>query len=69
MDLDLNVDLPFPPTLDDQIRCIQRELARRQRMYPARVKTHRIPQATADREIAQMAAALETLRSLSTEKR
>jgi len=44
--------MPEQFTADDKLRCLQRELALRERVYPARVATGRMKQAEADREIA-----------------
>ena len=40
----------------DKLRCAQRELMRRKRVYTARVHTRRMSARDADREIAAMAA-------------
>jgi hypothetical protein len=40
----------------DKLKCAQRELALRKRVYPNRVLTHRMKPREADREIAMMAA-------------
>jgi hypothetical protein len=50
--------------LVDQIACIERALAKRRASYPDFVARKAMTQELADIEIAQMAAALETLRGL-----
>ena len=55
----------LPPSIDDLIRCVERELMRRRRLYPARIKTHRLKPAEAEREIMLMREALGTLQRLA----
>lgn len=50
-----------PVSLDDQIRCLKREIAMRQNVYPKWVTSGRMKQDAADREIAAMTAALHTV--------
>jgi hypothetical protein len=52
-------------TLERQIRCAQRELRLRRQVYPQLVQDQRLPQKTADQEIACMAAIVETLKALA----
>mgnify|MGYP003396328822 CR=1 FL=1 len=47
-----------------QIKCVQRELALRKRVYPRFVAGEKITQEVADEEIAVMTAVLATLKSL-----
>jgi hypothetical protein len=47
--------------IDDQISCLRREVALRERNYPAWVENNRMNQNTADIEIERMKAALDTL--------
>lgn len=49
--------------LAQQIRCAERELAMRQRVYPNWVAGGRLSQEKADHEIAAMRAIVETLRA------
>jgi len=51
-------------TLDEQITCIKRELAMRQRVYHRWVMSGKMTQKTADNEIEAMSAVLETLKNL-----
>lgn len=51
----------FPPSLDDQIACAERELGYRRHVYPRRVAAKQMTQALADRETARMEAILATL--------
>lgn len=54
----------FAPTLQDQIACVEREIAMRERVYPHWVRGGRLKQDKADREIETMRAVLATLRGL-----
>ena len=51
----------FPPSLAEQIACIEREIAMRVRVYPRQISAGRMTQVKADREIALMRAVLTTL--------
>lgn len=53
----------FPPTLDDLIACIERELAMRRAVYPKRIAAGVLSQAAADRQMALMAAVLANLQA------
>jgi hypothetical protein len=46
----------FPPTLDEMIDCVDRELRLRAIVYPRRVADKRLSQAKADREVELMRA-------------
>lgn len=59
----------FPPTLDDQIASVEREIAQRLRVYPRQVAAERMTQAAADRELARMRAVLSTLQGLGAGRR
>jgi hypothetical protein len=48
----------------DQITCVRREIAMRERVYPKWVNAGRMKAEAAEREIAAMRAVLETLLSL-----
>lgn len=50
--------------LDVQIKCIQREIGLRHRVYPNRVLTGRMKQHQADAEIRAMEGVLMTLQAL-----
>jgi len=50
--------------IERQIKCIDRELAIRKRVYPRWVDAERMTQEDADDEIASMEAALETLKNI-----
>jgi hypothetical protein len=45
-------------TIDDEIACVRREIAMRQRVYPAWVAKGKMKQEKADHEIAAMRAVL-----------
>lgn len=47
--------------LEGQIRCVQREILMRERVYPVWVKNGKMRQGLASYEIAAMKAVLETL--------
>lgn len=49
------------PTLQEQIACVEREIAMRVRVYPHWVRGGRLKQDKADREIETMRAVLATL--------
>jgi hypothetical protein len=51
-------------TIEQQIACVERELAMRRRLYPQWVNTGRMSPAKMDAEIGCMAAVLATMRSL-----
>ena len=48
-------------SLDDQIKCIEREIALRRRVYPRRVAEGRMKLDEAEREVSAMRAVLMTL--------
>lgn len=54
----------FPTTLDDQIEELSREVKMRRRVYPRFVTSGTLSQAKADRQIAAMEAAIESLHRL-----
>ena len=51
---DLLTDAPAPITLADQIRCVERELGYRRKVYPHLVATKRMSQGAMEREVAVM---------------
>ena len=55
-------------TLDDQIRCVGREIGLRRNVYPKFLASGRITQEKADHEIAAMEAVYETLKRLRAEE-
>lgn len=57
-------DLTGRWTLQEQIRCVERELALRKRVYPRFVLTGKMSAPKADQELACMEAVLRTMRSL-----
>lgn len=48
-------------SLRDQIACVRRELALRERVYPRQVAAGNMKQAEADTEVARMKAVLDML--------
>ena len=58
------VDPNAPVSLQDQLRCVGRELGMRRTVYPRWVRDGKKDQADADREIRAMAAVYETLKEL-----
>lgn len=71
-----DLDLPAPPpTLSDMIRCVEREIRMRHRVYPRMAMTGRgvggrapMTGAAAAREIEVMDAVLEVLKKLADGK-
>ena len=55
-------------TLADQIICVKREIAFRERVYEKRVEQKVMTKAEADRELSRMKAVLDTLQTLLKEK-
>lgn len=55
-----------PITIDEQIKCVEREIFMREQVYPGRVTKHKMSQEKADREIAAMTAVLATLKAART---
>lgn len=56
---------PLPVPIEDQIRCVEREIEMRERVYPRWVSEKRLTQAKADRELAAMRAVLRTLQGIA----
>lgn len=54
-------------SLNEQIRCVGRELGLRKNVYPRFLRSGRITQEKADHEIAAMEAVYETLKRLRAE--
>jgi hypothetical protein len=52
-------------SLADQIRCVRREIAMREAVYPRRVSIKKMKQETADHELAAMRAVLATIEGLA----
>ena len=50
-----------PPDIEEQIRCVHRELRMRRQVYPEWVGRGRMKQQTADNEIKVMEAVMATL--------
>jgi hypothetical protein len=48
-------------TTADQIKCVEREIAMRRRVFPRLVERQKMSQGEADREIATMEAVLRTV--------
>jgi hypothetical protein len=58
-------DSTMTVTIADQIKCVRRELAMRQRVYTQRVGTGLMKQADADRELAAMQAVHDSLTAIA----
>lgn len=56
----------FPPSIDDQIACTERELGYRRHVYPRRIAAKQMTQDLADREIGRMEAILATLKRVKS---
>jgi hypothetical protein len=52
-------------TIRDQIRCVEREIALRRRVYPRWVAEERMSQVVADGEVSTMEAVLATLKRVA----
>lgn len=50
-------------TLEDQLRCVEREIAMRERVYPGWVKLGKMTLRRANQETAMMRAVADTLRA------
>lgn len=55
--------------LDEQIRCVKREIAMRERVYPRWVQDGKMGPAKADQELTSMRAVLETLTELARDRK
>jgi hypothetical protein len=56
----------FPPTLHDQIREVEAEIAMRRKVYPRLVDSGRMSQKQADRKMELMQAILATLNTVAS---
>lgn len=56
-------------TLDDQIRCVAREVELRKLVYPARVRDGKMSEYAMTVEIARMEAVLKTLQEALKQRR
>ncbi|HLX18410.1 MAG TPA: hypothetical protein VKS24_24745 [Bradyrhizobium sp.] len=54
----------IPPSIDEQIASVEREIAMRLRVYPRWVADRRMTQEKAEHEIACMKSVLETLKAV-----
>lgn len=54
----------IPPTIDDQIACVEREIALRRRVYPRWIANKRMTERTARYEIDVMTEVLNTLKEV-----
>jgi hypothetical protein len=57
----------FPPTIEDEITCVKREITLRASNYPRWVSAGRMSAATAERELETMRAVLATLEAVQKE--
>jgi len=53
-------------SIDDQVKCVEREIKMRHSVYARRVADKKMTQAQADREIEAMEAVLGTLRDVQS---
>lgn len=60
-------DAEAPIDLAAQIKCVEREIAMRERVYPRWISTGKTTPDKSAREIATMRAVLATLRQVATE--
>ena len=54
----------FEPTIDEQIREVERELVQRERVYPKLVADKKLSRDMADRHMDRMRAVLRTLQAV-----
>ena len=54
----------FPVSLEEQIRCVLREIDMRERSYPRWIAEKKLTEAKARHELAAMRAVLATLQSM-----
>jgi len=54
--------------ISDQIKCVEREIDMRRRVYPSRIIAGKMTQGTADREIEIMRHVYQTLIDISNKK-
>jgi len=59
---------PIPTPLSEQIRCLRREISKRNWVYPKLVTQGKITRDKAETEIAQMEAAMKTLEELAASR-
>lgn len=52
----------FPPSLDEQIQCVEREVRYRRHVYPRLIEKGRLTKAKAEREIEIMQSVLDKLK-------
>lgn len=52
-------------SMTEQIKCVKREISMRERVYPRFIKSGKMTQEEAEREIAAMKAVLDTLNEKS----
>lgn len=55
-------------TIDDMIKCVEREIGMRMRVYPRWIEQHKMSIEKADLEIRTMQAVLDKLKKLREEK-
>ena len=55
-------------SIDEQVKCVEREIGMRVRVYPAWVQNGRMTQAKADHELKAMRAVLATLEAIQKER-
>lgn len=58
----------LPITLADQIACVKREIAMRERVYPRRIADRLMTERKASLELAHMRAVLQTLQDAAGRK-
>lgn len=57
------VDVSQPISIDEQMKCVQREIRMRENVYPKWVAAGKMSPAKAESELAMMKAVLETLKA------
>jgi hypothetical protein len=56
-------------TIDEQLKCVEREIGMRKRVYPRWVEGGRMTQVKADSEMKSMEAVADTLRGIQANTR
>ena len=55
--------------IDEQVKCVEREIGMRERVYPRWIEAKRMTQKKADQELEAMRAVLETLQNIQLTER
>lgn len=64
--IETTVEIIRPPTMEEMLACVRREISMRKALYPSRVRNGRMKQADADAEIRKMEGVLALLLNVHT---